>query len=171
MKIIEAMKRIKHLKTKVEDLVNKVRAHCALTADIAPTYEDQKAQVAEWVQSARDTIEEIARLRMAITRTNDRVLVPIKIGEKEVSKPIAYWILRRRELAQMEKAVYGSLTDRGLKPVVYEDDEKRPQLHQIVRFFDVKARDTRLDQLREEPSLIDAALEMVNATTDIVLEE
>lgn len=175
MRLIEAMKALKRLSEKVTDLRSKITTHCAILEHEEPPYgAEQRATVDGWRQSAVDTIAEIARLRMAITRTNLQTAITVTIGDKAITKPLAYWVLRRRELAQMEAQLWFALSDRGLKPQAYkttdENGHEQVGLHQIVRFFDIKQRDSKLSDLREEPALIDAALEIANATTELIEE-
>ena len=167
MRLIEAMKALKRLTAKVRDLRNKIRDHCAILEDEDHPYPEPDKEVAGWRQAAVDTIAEIARLRMAITRTNLRTNVTIEIGGKAISKPIAYWVLRRRELSAMESLVWSSLTDRGLKPKAYDKGDGEVGVHQVRRFYSAKERDEQLSELSEEPMLIDAALEIANAVTEL----
>ncbi len=172
LKLIEGMKALKRLTQKVHDLAEKIKANCALLEDEKPPYPDQTGTVAGWRQSAVDTLAEIARLRMAITRTNLATAVPIDFGGTIVTKPIAYWVARRRELCGLETTIYRALSDRGLKPRAYQKDGTGEiGVYQIVRFFDPAARDKRLEILRDEPGLIDAALEMANAMTDLIFDD
>lgn len=168
MKIIEAMKSIKRLREKHQGLVSKIKANAAILDRDKPTYEDQDATVAGWIQAAQDVSKEIASLRMAITRTNDKTDVTIELSGKSVTKPIAYWILRRRELISCDIEVFSALTDRGLTPVAYTDADGIGKVSNVRRFFSPTRRDEMLSALSEERHFIDSALEIVNATTDII---
>jgi len=169
MKLIEAMKLIKELQVKREDLVKKVGAHCADLDFETPLYSDPKQQVAEWIQSHSDLCKEILRLRVLIQKTNLKTKVTIEIGGKSVEKTIAAWIHRRRDLAGFELAIWSALGDRGLHegqlPSSQLGGEQRTV--KIRRYFCPLERDAKIELYRSEPSIIDRTLEVVNATTDL----
>lgn len=171
MKIIEAMKRIKANIEKVDDLRAKIGQNSAHLNYETPPYGDQQtATVMGWVQSALDISQENARLGIAIQRTNLATPVTIEIGGKQVTKQIAEWVLRRRTYAELDLNTWSRLTDRGLKegtvnPTMQGSD---PVKVSIVRNYDPAQRDVNMAIYRLEPHLIDAALEIVNATTDLL---
>jgi len=169
MKIIEAMKKIKELTEKANDLERKVGAHCANLDIETPIYADPAGQVREWIQAHHDIIKEILTLRTGIQRTNINTTVSVELGGHQVTKTIAEWIHRRRDLAHAEMTVWEKLGDRGLKEgAIGSSVGGEPRLVKIVRHFDPKMRDLNVDLYRSEPSRIDAALEIVNAVTEIV---
>ncbi len=132
-------------------------------------YEDPAGQVREWLQSCEDTARDNVELLVAIQRTNLATPVTIDVGGKPVTKSIAEWVWRRREYAKADLDTWAQLTDRGLKDQrVAQTTGAEPLEIKIVRNYDPKQRDDKLAQYRDEPHLIDAALEIVNATTDLV---
>lgn len=169
MKIIEAMKKVKDLLRKAEDLRGKVSLNSAHMNFETPTYgEKQAAQVAEWLQAHEDILSEILRLRVAIQRTNLAVKVPIELGGRNVTKTIAEWIHRRRDLAKLDVEAWSKLTDKNLKEGRGVNTLGEPIEIRITRNFDPATRDKKIELYRSEPSTIDAALEVVNAVTDII---
>lgn len=170
MKIIQAMKRLKELKAKEEDLREKVGRFCADLTMETPTYPDQKQQIREWIQAHHDILKEILALRLAIQRTNLATRVTIELDGKGVAQSIAAWIHRRKDLAAMEMAVWQKLGDRGLR-------EQNVQTSlggniteiRIRRYFDSTEKDRRVELYRSEPMVIDATLEVINATTELVM--
>ena len=173
MKIIEAMKQIKDLQRKADDLVTKVTQY-GVDMDIeAPTYgtvEQQRQQVGEWVQAHRDIVKEILRLRVAIQRTNLATQVAIELEGKPVTKSIAEWIHRRRDLATLEQTVYNRVMQRaaGMRAGTVRASSGEEKVAQVRRYFDQGAYDERVAALRSEPLIIDGTLEVVNAVTDLV---
>lgn len=169
MKIIEGLKKVKELLKKVDDLKDKIKTYCADMECETPVYPDQKRQISEWVQSCNDIIKEIGNLKYRIQKTNITVQVPIEIVGKTITKSISEWVVRRRELAELQRQVYGSLTDKGLKTSKYQLTHSSPETFVKVRlYFDVVERDLKLDEYRAEPFAIDSALEIINATTDLL---
>ena len=168
MKIIEALKQIKDLQRKANDLREKVKAHSAYLDYETPVYPDQKGQVKQWIQAHSDVLKEILRLRVAIQRTNLAVAVSIELQGKPVTKTIAEWVHRRRDLAVGEQQMWQMLTDRGLKEGRMQQSTGQPMEIKIIRCFDAAERDTMVAAYSSEPSQIDAKLEIVNAVTDLI---
>lgn len=170
MKIIEAMKRVKLNNEKVADLRAKIGQNSAHLSYETPLYGDrQRQQVSEWVQACLDISQENVRLLVSIQRTNLATSVTVELGGKQVTKTIAEWVWRRRAYAEQDRATIAMLTDRSLKEgVVPSTTGGEPQTVKIIRNYDPASRDEALLMFRAEPHLIDSALEIINATTDLV---
>ena len=70
MKIIEALKELKSLEKKHNDLVSKLKRNSA-HLDIQPSeYPDPEAKIREWVAAATATSRRTEELTLAIQRTN-----------------------------------------------------------------------------------------------------
>lgn len=171
MKIIEAMKRIKANKEKIADLQNKIKANSAYLSFETPLYPDTKAKIREWAQSCFDTAQENIHLLTAVARTNLATIVTITLGDAAVSKTIAEWVWRRREYAALDMATHASMTDRGLKEGHGQTSVPggAPLEIKIIRNYDPDHRDKMIAIYRSEPHEIDAALEVTNAVTDLIL--
>lgn len=169
MKIIEAMKKLKDLNVKAEDLRNKVAQNCAdLSIETALYGADQKATVDGWIQAHSDILQEILKLRVAIQRTNIATQVAIEIEGRQITKTIAEWIHRRRDLAKLDMDMWSKLGDRNLKEQNLQTAPGGPVTEvRVRRYYDPKERDARVALYRSEPSIIDATLEVVNATTEL----
>jgi len=165
MKIIEALKQTKDLQKKADDLREKVAHHSAYMNVETPVYPDQKKQVSQWIQSHSDIMKEILRLRVAIQKTNIETVVGIQLNGKTVNKSIAEWIHRRRDLANYEEKMWRSLTDKNLKEGFFGESQTKVE---IIRCYDPIIRDENILMYQTEPSIIDANLEIVNATTDLI---
>lgn len=170
MKIIEALKRVKMNKVKIADLQAKVGLNCANLSHETPVYgAETKKTIDGWIQSAVDAAAENIRLLCAIQRTNMATPVTIEIGGKSVTKTIAEWVWRRREYAALDMLTYSKLGDRGLKETTVQSSTGGAATEiKIVRHFDPAKRDAALAVYRDEPHLIDSALEIVNATTELL---
>lgn len=163
------MKQVKDLTVKAEDLRKKIALNSAHGSIETPTYgKRQKEQVSEWLQAHSDILKEILRLRVAVQRTNLLTNVTIELGGKQVTKTIAEWIHRRRDLAQIEGQAWAALTDKGLKEGILTNTLGEKVEVKIVRNYDPVERDTKQELYRSEPSVIDATLEVTNAVTDVI---
>lgn len=172
MKLIQAMKKLKDLNLKAEDLRKKVALHSADLTIESAVYPDQRRQVSEWIQSHGDILKEILHLRVAIQRTNLATSVPIELEGKHVTKSIAEWIHRRRDLAKLDMAMWSMLSDRGLKEQNLQTAAGGPVTEvRLRRYYDPAEKDRKVEIYRTEPSVIDATLEVVNATTDLIEQQ
>ena len=171
MKLIEGMKLLQELQKKADDLRGKVRLYCAHLSTEKPVYENQDAQVKEWIQAHHDILKKMSDLRVAIQKTNLATDVEIDVGGVKVTKSIAAWIHRRRDLAASECLIWEGLTDRGLKEGIQKNSQNEVVQVHIVRYFSPGERDKNIDVYRHEPGLIDRTLEVTNAITDLVVSE
>lgn len=169
MKLIEAMKRVKMNKEKIADLQIKLANISAHLSHETPIYGEQtKEKISEWAQSCHDLTLENVRLLCGIARTNLQTDVIISLGERNVTKSIAEWIWRRREYAKLDLKTWEMMTDRGLKEGTVQASTGVPFEVKIIRNYDPELRDKKIAEFKSEPHEIDAALEVVNAVTDLV---
>lgn len=169
MKIIEAMKKVKQNKEKIGDLQGKISQYCANLSFETPLYgSETKTKINEWLQSCQDLAQDNVQLLCSIARTNLSTSVTIEIGGKTVTKNIAEWVWRRREYANIDLQTFSKLTDRGLKEGSAQTSPGVMTEIKLIRHYDPQVRDTMMAMYREEPHKIDAALEVVNATTELV---
>ncbi len=169
MKIIEALKKIKDLMRKADDIQDKVQCHCASYSHEQTSYGDrQKEQIDEWIQSHSDILKEVLRLKVALNRTNLETMVDIELGGKTVSKSIYAWIIRRRELASKQFTFWRGITDKGLSSGYVTNSAGERHKVELKRYYDPRQRDSMMEIYRSEPHLIDSTLEVVNAVTDLI---
>lgn len=172
MKIIEGLKMIKDLLRKAEDLrqkVGKYHADMSFETPMYSSYDEQKDVVRGWLQAHSDIMRDIAVLRLRIQKTNCLTKVTIELGGKQVEKTITEWISRRKDLSALDLQMWNTLNDRGLREsAMVKTSAGDTQEVKIRRYYDPVVRDTKKELYASEPSLVDAKLEIVNATTDLV---
>lgn len=168
MKLIEALKQVKELQRKAEDIRGKIATHCVDMTYETPIYAEQGKQIAEWLQSHGDLAKEVLRLRVAIQKTNLATQVKVELDGKTVEKSIAEWIHRRKDLALMEASCWSKLTDKGIKEGHVQQSNGTLMELKIRRYYDPKERDRKIEIYKSEPALIDAKLEIANAITDLI---
>lgn len=168
MKLIEAMKEVKANLQKIEDLHKRIGKTCAHLDYETPEYPDPKSKVSEWLQACDAISKRNVQLLLAIQKTNLSTNVGIKIGDEVINRPIAYWIWRRREYAAVDMKTWSMLTDRSLREGTIPSSTGVNKDVKIVRNFDPVLRDKMITEYKGEASLIDAALEVANATTDLL---
>lgn len=175
MLLIEALKERKRQLRKAEDLRGKLKEYCADVEIQEPVYgteQDQRNKIQEWIQGHRDSIRNVADLTMAISRTNLETEMSVRIGEKTVTMPVAYWVIRRTEkLAELEIGAFSNLSDKGMpeKGGLKVNTPSGSDTIIVKRrlYFDPASRDREIELLQEEISRIDSGLEIVNATTEV----
>jgi hypothetical protein len=174
VKIIEGLKKTKDLLRKADDIRSKLALHCADLDAEKPAYETveiQKKQIADWLQMHSDILKEIERLRLAIQRTNLVATVTVEVVDGTyVEKTIAAWIHRRKDLSKLEATAWNALTNRGLRPQNYRPSPTSDEMKiaNIRKYYDQQERDKKVEDFTSEPLRIDAALEIANATTDLM---
>ena len=171
MKIIEALKRIKSNRDKVYDLINKVRENSARLSSQTSPYGDEaaaKAQVQSWIDTVKSVLRENEVLANRVHRTNVATQVTIELGGKQVTKSIDEWLTRRKDGVDLEQMLWQSVGDRGLKETLATKPDGTTEHIVVVRHYDVRMRDENLSVMLTEKSEIDSALEIVNATTDLL---
>jgi len=168
MKIIEALKQIKDINRRVEELKDKIAKHCMDLDYETPIYENQTEQIKNWLQTRRDLIQEILRLKKCIQVTNLLTEVTITIGDNHITKSIAEWIIRRQTLAKLELEAWERLGIKPLKEGAIQTSAGEKKDVKIRRYYSSEERDKMISALRAEPVLIDSQLEIVNAVTDLL---
>ncbi len=162
------MKQVKDLQRKSEDLRTKISKCSADLDNETPLYANQREMVDGWLQAHSDICKEILSLRIAIQRTNLVTMVTVDLGGKSVTKSIAEWIHRRRDLANQELAAYSMLTDRSLREGSIKQSTGEVKEVKLRRYYDPEKRDKMIDMYKSEPTLIDSKLEATNAVTDLM---
>ena len=169
MKLIEAMKKVKNNKEKINDLHKQIGQHCANLNFETQLYGTETSnKIKEWMQSCGDLTQDNIKLLTGITKTNLVTAVTINIGGKTVTKNIAEWIWRRREYAALDLRTWSMLTDKGLKEgsTVASTGERMDV--RIVRHYDPVVRDQMVAMYKQEAFEIDSTLEVTNAMTDLL---
>jgi hypothetical protein len=168
MKLIEALKKVKDLQKKADDLKEKICKHCADLDVETPVYSDQKNQVESWMQSHHDTVKEIGRLNYCILKTNVNTRISIELGGKLIEKSLSEWMLRKNKLCQMEESLWKSIGDKNLREGSMPQTNGMAIQVKIRRYYDPKMRDEKLSLLMSEPSTIDGKIEIANCITDLM---
>ena len=176
MKLIEAMKDQKSTLRKMEDLRKKISSYCADLDVMQPTYGtavEQEKKILEWMQSHDDLALNLTDLKKKIQQTNLHTQVTIRVGVNDITHSIVEWIIRRREIIDLQLLAYSSLGDRGLsekglRAMGSPDEMKKLQNARVRFYFNASDRDAKIDILKNEKESIDKALEIINATTDVI---
>lgn len=171
MKIIEALKELPLIQKKVAKNIQQIQQYSS-EADNGhmslPFGDDAKqaAEVAALVQSTHDLVKRSATIRRALAMTNATVTVGIGSKVRTISEWIAYRDSGFANQLNALRALNDTVAKGNLNKVGF-DEEKGLK---IARFYDEKARNEAILAIEEIQGQLDARLEMVNATTDLVTE-
>lgn len=169
MKIIEALKKLKMNRKKIQDLQNLIRMNASHmeSATKSLAYANPKQKILEWEQSIHDLQKENAQLLARISKTNLETKATIEIGDNQITKTISEWIYRRREGVDFDIQTQQAKAT-TLKQVATKDEKGEIVVDNVVRNYDQAKRDELLMSLSSEKMLIDSQLEIVNAVTDLL---
>lgn len=168
MKVIEALKQIKYLAKKSEDLQGKIQLNCADMEFNTPLFPDMRSKMREWLQAHTDVVREICSLKYRIQKTNVLTKLTIQLDGNDVTHTIYEWIQRRKDYCKMELAAWNKLTDRGCVDSRIQQPNGTVAEAKMRRYYDPEEKEKKTKALSQEPFLIDAALEMINCTTDLL---
>lgn len=169
MKIIEAMRKIKINLGKITEYKKLVAQYCADYEIQEPTYPDQIGMVRSWLMATHDLLEETEKLKRCISETNLATQVTVELDGKRITKSITEWIARRDTLSKLELEIWSALGDKGLSTQAMKNQiNNEVQLVKVRRYFDAKERDAKISLFSAEPHTIDGALEVANATTELI---
>lgn len=169
MKIIEGMRKIKVNLEKISAQEALIKQYCADLDTQNPTYPDQAAQITSWLVSIHDLLDEVEKIKRSISATNLATQVTVSLGGYNITKSITEWVCRRDTLSKLELSSWEALSDRGLQvTAIREAATGEPRLVKVRRYYDPKLKDMKMALYHSEPHLIDAALEVANATTELL---
>ena len=166
MTITEGLKKLKLIEKKFLKNRELIYKYAAISSTEKPYFDNEKEQekqVESLIQSNIDLAGEYSKLKQDIDKTN--LATEIEIMWKKDS--IAWFILQKRKLLEQVKATYEQLNDDNIKRrgAVATVDWVQPT---IIRFYDEKDKNEKINAIVELQSEIDWQLEVINATTEIL---
>ena len=169
MKIIEAMKRLKVILKRMQDNTQQIAVYSSILSTEKPAFgseEDQKKKVSSLVQANNDLMGEYLKLKQQIERTN--LATTLSLGDKAWT--ISELLVIKRVLATVMVNTYNAMSiaaaDARAKSGFGKTAEGAMPLP--VRMYSEEFRNNGIARWQELYSAIDARLEVINATTDLV---
>jgi hypothetical protein len=164
MKILAALKKIKHLTRKIESHSKRISKWCSYVVDDRndddPTYNED--DLIRMRQQIMDWSTQMATIRHALHVTNIRTVVDWN-GHKNIS--IDELLLIQNLILPM-KVKQQQLLRRAEKSSGYGNNYSKDAY--VVMQYDPKARDKDLDKLEREKESLDEILDNLNIETDVV---
>ena len=170
MKIIEALKELPLLEKRVQDVCVQLNTYASLASSEEPalgTEDAHKKKVKELKQKAIDLIRYYERLKNALELTNCSIIVDIE-GQK---RTIREWITVRMNTQRLYAVLFQSFNLNHANAIL---QQMRPDLNKEGTAVSLKRMysDEEVNNERQQYELmigkIDSALEVVNATTELV---
>lgn len=167
MKIIEALKELPIIEKRITNQNEQILLYSGLASnETAPfdTEDQQRFKVQQLIQSNQDLCTRYELLKLTLSHTNNLTKVTIN----EVTKPITQWIAFKAKtqdfLVKTYKALdYNAAVNRTKSlPIDVNTGYK------ISKMYKEEDKNKALESLRDLNDRIDAQLEIVNATTDLI---
>ena len=162
MKILAALKRIKHLDRKIEKTMKRIEKYCSYIVeneqDPKPPYDG--ADIKKMQQQITDWSVEKARIRAAMHKTNIETKV---LWDKRVYT-IDELLLLQKVLLPAQIAMYKLL--RRKEKGGWRDDNKKDSY--VVLQYDPKERDAEIEKIEYQMEQLDELLDNTNIETDVV---
>lgn len=176
MKIIEALKNLKTIQKRIEKNCQQINEYCAYVSTETPAFETaekQEAQVQSLIQSNLDLELEYLRLKRAIDNTNLFTNATIVTPTRTYTYPISELITIRRTAGQFRTRTYQSLNSgRAISRLQTYFNQKGgvdpANPAKVVSLYKEEEKNAALLEWESLLSQIDATLEVVNATTDLI---
>ena len=171
MKIIDALKELPLIEKKVHKNAEQVEKYASYGSHVGAEFEDQAQQEKELkslLQSNKDLLERYRKLKLALSKTNNETVVTIN----DKAMTITEWIIFRNKTSSLATSVYNRLTTRKAESDIRNTQVNlnEGQVVGIVKCYQEKDKNNALEYVADLYSQIDATLERVNATTDLVVE-
>ncbi len=175
MKIIEAIKEFPLILKKMDANSSKIQEYASVLSidEDLPfgTQEAQKKEVASLVQSNKDLGERYLKLARDLAFTNTQVKVEVNGETRSITEWLSIKGLSKGE--QIAGRLKGTLralnvsAAQGKLNTTRNLDLSEKSLS-VIRLYDQKTTDDAVRKLDETLQMIDAKLEVVNATTDLI---
>lgn len=168
MKIIEAMKELKLLEKRIElnnSILGKYNSRLSISMPEFKTDEDQKAKVAESIQSNEDIVTRYLKLKSDIEYTN--LMVRIEYGGKTYSLS-ELLTMKRKGLGFLNstyKSLDSSKTEVAVRGIKTTESAKEVT---VVKYYDEAMKMNKLREIQDMLYHMDGRLEVVNATTELM---
>lgn len=155
MTILQALKKIKHLDRKIEKNMKRIQRWCSYFDDEQPLYDG--GGIKRLIQSSNDMIDESTNLRHQIHATNTATKMEFDNKEMTLDELIA---LKTSTIPKRLQVL--SVLRRKEKQYHHDKDVK------VVLQYDPSARDKVVDALENMSDEVDALLDHMNISTELV---
>jgi hypothetical protein len=171
MTLVEALKRLRTIEKKITSNNAEVTRYASGLSTRKPLFDSEDRQLQEvksLTQSSVDLMTEYLKLKRRIDLTNLSVTIEIE-GQK---RTIAEWLIVKRKTADLAISIFSALDDSAANAArredrMYPSDGKTPQ---VVKYYKEEVKMKELRGWQDVKAAIDGRLEVVNATTQLLVE-
>lgn len=170
MKIIEALKELPLIEKRIMSNIQKIGMYAAAvetgsnTATAFDSVATQRKELASLIQANEDLVKQRALLRRRLYITNTTVEVEIN----GVKKTIAEWIEYREKGFDLIERTYNALNELNAMSELRNTKVDPTVGAKVVKFYDEAHKNKLIEDNRAIRDQLDAKLEIINATTDLV---
>jgi hypothetical protein len=170
--LIQGLKKQKSMVSDMNQLIELIQQHSADFQNETPLLGDeqkQRAQLIAWWQAYRDLERDLEWLNLRIQHTNVSTYVPITFDKVTITMPISSWVYRRQHGCDRLVTLESAFSSRGLKEQSIKTSSGVTEVMKIRYYYDPQLQAQRLMDAKREKSIIDSTLEVVNATTKLLV--
>lgn len=170
MKIIEALKELPLIEKRIMSNVQKIATYAAgvetgnSTGAAFDSVATQRKELASLIQANEDLVKQRALLRRRLYITNTTVEVEIN----GVKKTITEWIEYREKGFDLIERTYNALNELNAMNELRNTKVDPTVGAKVVKFYDEAHKNKLIEDNRAIRDQLDAKLEIINATTDLV---
>jgi hypothetical protein len=164
MKILTALKKIKHLDRKIEKNLKRISKYCSVIVedDEAPPAYDED-DIRKMSQQVKDWAVHKAAIRAALHLTNARTRVPFHGRELSIDELLLY----QNVVIPAEMACLTNLRRKEKGGLGYMSREVSKNA-MVITQYDPKERDAAIEKLEDIKEELDALLDRMNIETDVI---
>jgi len=163
MKILAALKKIKHLDRKIEKTLKRIESWCSIIVDNekdpAPVYNAE--DIRKMRQQVIDWAIEKTRIRVALHLTNVRTLMEFDGKEQSIDE-----LLLEQNVVIPAKLKAWTVMRRKEKGSGYRSTDSKDSW--VIMQFDPKERDMEVEKLEHFKERLDELLDNLNIETDVI---
>ncbi len=156
--ILQVLKKIKHLDRKIEKNQKRIEK-CA--SYVSPGEEKPLYDPLKLLQSVKDMIVEVSRLKHSLHYTNATTMIKYKDKDLTIDGLLLLRTIIIPRFIETQKLLRSKSIRNRYSEVVYEKGSK------VVRLYDPQERDKNIDKLEDELADIDSMLDEINITQEV----
>lgn len=174
MKIIESLKELRVIEKRMASNIKSIGDYSSSSSTykhIFGTEEKQRKEIASLIQANEDLMNRYIQLKRRIESTNLKVVVSIESDKYTISE----LLILKRKMASVMEDTYEALSDhKGERALMSDRNSSRDKEGKqafLVRYYDEKHKNAGIRKWQDLYNTIDSRLEIINATTDLLIEE
>jgi hypothetical protein len=172
LKLIEGMKKLKVLEKHIGRNTERIQQYASIASTERPFFageKEQEEEVKKLIQANKDLVAEYLNLKKRVDLTN--LMTRVTIGKEEFA--LADLLILRRGLSKLMQKTFAALNDSQgqarlaqIRQSLQGATDKAPH---VIRLYDENEKISGLQYWQGLDDLIEQRLEVINATTDMIM--